>query len=79
MEIPRGCLINKMNHNKLEIIKIIITLKSKSCYKTITFITTYMVTVHFIYSPRFFFLLKKKGKEKIKRKKVCGQKIKHII
>jgi hypothetical protein len=45
MEIPSGCLTNKMNHNKLEIIKILITLKSKSCYKTITFITTYMVTM----------------------------------
>jgi hypothetical protein len=75
MEIPSGCLINKMNHNKLEIIKIIITLKSKSCYKTITFITTYMVTVHFIYSPRFFFLLKKKEKRKLKEKKFVGKKL----
>jgi hypothetical protein len=72
MEIPSGCLINKMNHNKLEII---ITLKSKSCYKTITFITTYMVTVHFIYSPRFFFLLKKKEKRKLKEKKFVGKKL----
>ena len=72
MEIPSGCLINKMNHNKLEII---ITLKSKSCYKTITFITTYMVTVHFIYSPRFFFLLKKKEKRKLKGKKFVGKKL----
>jgi len=71
MEIPSGCLINKMNHNKLEII---ITLKSKSCYKTITFITTYMVTVHFIYSPRFF-LLKKKEKRKLKEKKFVGKKL----
>ena len=71
MEIPSGCLINKMNHNKLEII---ITLKSKSCYKTITFITTYMVTVHFIYSPRFF-LLKKKEKGKLKEKKFVGKKL----
>ena len=75
MEIPSGCLINKMNHNKLEIIKITITLKSKSCYKTITFITTYMVTVHFIYSPRFFFLLKKKEKRKLKEKKFVGKKL----
>jgi hypothetical protein len=75
MEIPSGCLTNKMNHNKLEIIKIIITLKSKSCYKTITFITTYMVTVHFIYSPRFFFLLKKKEKRKLKEKKFVGKKL----
>jgi len=74
MEIPSGCLINKMNHNKLEIIKITITLKSKSCYKTITFITTYMVTVHFIYSPRFF-LLKKKEKRKLKEKKFVGKKL----
>lgn len=74
MEIPSGCLINKMNHNKLEIIKIIITLKSKSCYKTITFITTYMVTVHFIYSPRFFFI-KKKEKRKLKEKKFVGKKL----
>ena len=69
MEIPSGCLINKMNHNKLEII---ITLKSKSCYKTITFITTYMVTVHFIYSPRFF-LLKKKEKRKLKEKSLWAK------
>ena len=74
MEIPSGCLINKMNHNKLEIIKITITLKSKSCYKTITFITTYMVTVHFICSPRFFFI-KKKEKRKLKGKKFVGKKL----
>jgi hypothetical protein len=73
MEVPRGCLTNKMNHNKLEIIKIIITLKSKSCYKTITFITTYMVTVHFICPPRFF--IKKKEKRKLNGKKLVGKKL----
>jgi hypothetical protein len=33
-----------------------------------------MVTVHFIYSPRFF-LLKKKEKRKLKEKKFVGKKL----